>query len=102
MFRAHVLIIRRSKLHYTASGINTPIGGCLMHRLREDTLNLCMSTLVHYIITLDFKSVCYLRGMFVTSNFIITTAVTFPDIQRKYVMMPAAMTSALSSVKLLG
>ena len=26
MFRAHVLIIRRSKLHYTASGITTPIG----------------------------------------------------------------------------
>jgi len=36
MFRAHVLIIRRSKLHYTASGIITPIGGRLMHRLRED------------------------------------------------------------------
>jgi hypothetical protein len=27
MFREHVLIIRRSKLHYTASGIITPIGG---------------------------------------------------------------------------
>ena len=27
MFRAHVLIIRRSKLHYIASGIITPIGG---------------------------------------------------------------------------
>ena len=26
MFRAHVLIIRRSKLHYTVSGIITPIG----------------------------------------------------------------------------
>ena len=26
MFRAHVLIIRRSKLCYTASGIITPIG----------------------------------------------------------------------------
>jgi len=26
MFQAHVLIIRRSKLHYTASGIITPIG----------------------------------------------------------------------------
>jgi len=26
MFRAHVLIIRRSKLHYTASDITTPIG----------------------------------------------------------------------------
>jgi len=26
MFRTNVLIIRRSKLHYTASGIITPIG----------------------------------------------------------------------------
>ena len=26
MFRAHVLKIRMSKLHYTASGIITPIG----------------------------------------------------------------------------
>ena len=31
MFRAHVLIIRRSKLHYTASGIITPTGGRLVH-----------------------------------------------------------------------
>jgi len=31
MFRAHVLIIRRSKLHYTASGIITTIGGRLVH-----------------------------------------------------------------------
>jgi len=36
MFRAHVLIIRRSTLHYTASGIITPIGGRLVHGLRED------------------------------------------------------------------
>jgi len=35
MFRAHVLIISRSKLHYTASVIITPIGGRLVHRLRE-------------------------------------------------------------------
>jgi len=27
MFRAHVLIVRGSQLHYTASGIITPIGG---------------------------------------------------------------------------
>ena len=33
MFRAHVLIIRRSKLHYTASGIVTPIGGRLVQVL---------------------------------------------------------------------
>jgi len=31
-----VLIIRRSKLHYTASGIITPVGGRLLHGLRED------------------------------------------------------------------
>ena len=37
MFRAHVLIVRRSKLYYTASGIITPIGGHPVHRLREDT-----------------------------------------------------------------
>jgi len=30
-----VLIIRRSKLYYTASGIVTPVGGRPEHRLRE-------------------------------------------------------------------
>ena len=34
--RAVVLIIRRSKFYYTASGIVTPVGGCPVHRLRED------------------------------------------------------------------
>jgi len=32
-FEHHVLIIRRSKLHYTASGIITPIGGCPVHEM---------------------------------------------------------------------
>ena len=32
-----VLIIRRSKLYYTASGIITPIGGRPVHMLREDS-----------------------------------------------------------------
>jgi len=31
MFRTHVLIIRRSKLYYTASGIIKPVGGRLVH-----------------------------------------------------------------------
>jgi len=35
MFQANVLIIRRSKLYNTASCIITPIGGRLMHSLRE-------------------------------------------------------------------
>jgi len=42
MFRAHVLIITRSKLYYTASGIITSIGGRPVHRLREDWLE-CMA-----------------------------------------------------------
>ena len=31
MFREHVLIVKRSKLYYTASGITTPIGGSPVH-----------------------------------------------------------------------
>jgi len=38
-FEHYVLIIRRSKLYYTVSGIMTPVGGRPVHRLRED-LNL--------------------------------------------------------------
>jgi len=42
MFRAHVLIIRRSKLHYTASGIITHIGGRLrcvyIMRINKDAI----------------------------------------------------------------
>jgi len=36
MFRAHVLIIRRSKLYYTASDIITPVDDRSVHRLGED------------------------------------------------------------------
>jgi len=36
IFQAHVLIIRRLKLYYTASGIITPICGRPVHRLKED------------------------------------------------------------------
>ena len=31
-----MLIVSRSKLYYTASGITTPVGGRPVHRLRED------------------------------------------------------------------
>jgi len=36
-FEHNVLIIRRSKLHYTASGIITPIGGRLVHTTVHQT-----------------------------------------------------------------
>ena len=35
-FEHYVLIVRRSKLYYTISGIITPVGGCPVHMLRED------------------------------------------------------------------
>ena len=41
MFQAHVLIVRRTKLYCTVSGILTPIGGRPVHRLIESSLNLC-------------------------------------------------------------
>jgi len=44
MFLAHVLIIR-SKLHYTASGIITPIGGPIVHEAatyRHDDTRGCV------------------------------------------------------------
>ena len=41
MFRAHVLIIRWSELHYTASGIITHIGGRLVETgSNQSSLNL--------------------------------------------------------------
>jgi len=39
MFRAHVLIVRRSKLYYIASGIITPMSGRPVHSLREDLVH---------------------------------------------------------------
>jgi len=36
-FEHYVLIIRRSKLYYTASGIVIPVDGRPVHRLREDS-----------------------------------------------------------------
>ena len=36
-----VLINKRSKLYYAASGIITPVGGRPVNRLRESSLNLC-------------------------------------------------------------
>jgi len=38
-FEHYVLIIRKSNLYYTVSGIITPIGGRPVHRLREDSLS---------------------------------------------------------------
>ena len=48
-FEHHVLIVRRSELYCTASGIITPIGGRPVHSLREEFVKqiLCIR-LVNY------------------------------------------------------
>ena len=54
MFRAHVLIVSRAKLYYTASGIITPIGGRPVHRLREDQLDE-----LNFLMSLFHASTCF-------------------------------------------
>ena len=56
MFQAHVLIIRSSKLHYTASGIITPIGGRLVHRLRVSRLSHQLSQFQNFHSSVSFKT----------------------------------------------
>ena len=43
-FEHHVLIVRRSKLYYTDSGIITPVGGRPVHRLRADIIKFSASS----------------------------------------------------------
>jgi len=55
-----VLIIRRSNLYYTASGIVTPMGGRPVYWLREDSsLNLCTGrpptgVMISYVVQYNF------------------------------------------------
>ena len=51
MFLAHVLIIRRSKLHYTASGIITPVGGRLVHETATYRCDYTSKRLAHVLET---------------------------------------------------
>ena len=56
MFRAHVLIIRRSKLHYTASGIITPISSGGQNCITQP---LVSSHLYHQEVTIALHSLWY-------------------------------------------
>jgi len=58
MFRAHVLIIRRSKLHYTASGIITPIDGHLVH---ETATYRCARNMYRHELKLIVKQILCIK-----------------------------------------
>jgi len=53
MFRAHVLITRRSKLHYTASGIITPIANIRYGFFFDIFLTVHLSIFISVINQLD-------------------------------------------------
>jgi len=55
-----VLNIRRSKLHYTASGIVTPVGDRPVHRLREDSI-FAVSWLITKILITPCESNSFLN-----------------------------------------
>jgi len=74
MFRAHVLIIRRSKLRYTASGIITPIGGRLVHRGYQRLCNaiLTSSWWSHVLETCRGMNELIVKQKFCASSWLIT------------------------------
>ena len=51
-----MLIIRRSKLYYTASGIITPVDGRPAHGLREESLNWLITKSINNVFVVHF---CY-------------------------------------------
>jgi hypothetical protein len=59
-----LLIIRMSKLYYTASGIITPVGGRLVHRCSVVVFGLNIGTTleVYYILRVVCSSVVCARG----------------------------------------
>ena len=58
-----MLIIRRSKLYYTASGIVTPVGDRPVHRLREES-STCFE---HNVLLIRRSKVYYTASGIVTT-----------------------------------
>ena len=59
MFRAHVLVIRRSKLHYTASGIITPIGVMILIVKQKFCVSSCLITEINNVSMFTVRGVIF-------------------------------------------
>ena len=79
MFRAHVLTIRRSKLHYTASDIITPIGGRLLHGLREDCSPRRLFTTGEDPVPILQEAVCAQGPVWTGAENLASTGIQSPD-----------------------
>ena len=56
-----MLIIRRSKLYYAASGIVTPVGGRPVHRLRADSPLSTCATITLFVHNFNLKLLFYIN-----------------------------------------
>ena len=63
-----MLIIRRSKLYYTASCIITPVGGRPVHKLGEDAISLLYAStcLEHYVLIIRRSEMYYTASGIIT------------------------------------
>ena len=75
MFRAHVLIIRRSKLHYTASGIITPIGVEAWNKTYCETI-LCIKLVKYWD-----KYIALLRFCDIVVNFLTNAVIKLLSVE---------------------
>ena len=57
-----MLIVRRSKLYYAASGIITPVGGRPVHRLRDDARSTKHQKNVEFYSKNKFEKLVHLVG----------------------------------------
>ena len=75
MFRVHVFIIKMTKLHYTASGIITPIGVIFI-----SVINQLYAQNVCFIIILFHASTCaHHQEVKITSGIITPIGVMIPE-----------------------
>ena len=74
----HVFIVRRSEVYYTASGIITPVGGCPVHRLREESCT-CFK---HYVLTIRRSKLYYTATGIVTLSMWPSRAVLSQPVHR--------------------
>jgi hypothetical protein len=61
-----MLIIRRLKFYYTASGIVTTLGGRPVHRLREDCLLYVFTCFEHYVLIIRRSKLYYTASGIIT------------------------------------
>ena len=69
-----MLIIRRSKLYYTASGIITPVGGRPVHRLRESKTSKQINVNIVHLLEIYIVKSYKLHGTYIKIEVLVPCA----------------------------